>query len=99
MPDRQGEGAGVTPLKVELPAALVEVVAHRVLELMAEQSPSAPEPWIDVKAASEHIACTPSRLYALSSAGRVPCRRDGSRLLFKRSELDDWIEQGGGRRP
>jgi excisionase family DNA binding protein len=57
------------------------------------------EPWIGVRDAAAHLACPRSRIYALVSAGRIPHRKDGSRLLFRRSELDSWLTQGGAVRP
>jgi excisionase family DNA binding protein len=48
---------------------------------------------------AEHLSCGRSRVYALVSAGRIPYRKDGSRLLFRRSELDGWLAGGGGVRP
>ena len=85
------------PLAVELPEALVEAVAARAAVLAAELL--APAPWLDVAGAAEHLCCPPSRVYALVSAGRIPVHRDGSRLLFRRAELDAWVEAGGARRP
>jgi excisionase family DNA binding protein len=78
---------------------LIESVAQRAAELVAERFKAGYEPWLDVKDAATHIACPVSRIYALVSAGRIPHRHDGSRLLFRREQLDAWIEQGGGRRP
>jgi excisionase family DNA binding protein len=48
----------------------------------------ASEPWIDVHGAAEHLACKRRRIYDLVEQGRIPHHRDGSRLLFRRSELD-----------
>jgi len=56
-------------------------------------------PWLDVHGAARHLTCPRSRIYALVSAGRIPHHRDGSRLLFRREELDDWVRTGGGIRP
>lgn len=56
-------------------------------------------PWLGVDAAARHLACPRSRIYALVSARRIPHHRDGSRLLFRREELDDWVRTGGGVRP
>ena len=50
-----------------------------------------PETWIDVKAAADHLACKPQRIYDLVHADRIPHHKDGSRLLFRRSELDEWL--------
>lgn len=81
-------------------AELLEAVAVRAAELVAEQlQASRPEAYIGVDAAADYIAAPKSRVYALVSAGRIPHRKDGSRLLFRPSELDAWLDQGGGIRP
>jgi excisionase family DNA binding protein len=49
------------------------------------------ELWIGVQQAAEHIACKPQRIYDLVSQRAIPHRKDGSRLLFRRNELDDWL--------
>jgi excisionase family DNA binding protein len=49
--------------------------------------------------AAANLACPTSRIYALVSARRIPHHRDGSRLLFRRAELDEWVARGGARRP
>ena len=46
-----------------------------------------------------YIDCPRSRVYALTSARRIPVHHDGSALIARRSELDGWIREGGGRRP
>ncbi|MEJ7785505.1 MAG: helix-turn-helix domain-containing protein [Solirubrobacteraceae bacterium] len=89
---------GPLELAVAVSPELVEAVARRAVELLAERT-AEPEPWIAVPAAAEHIAAPTSRVYALASAGRIPCVRDGSRLLFRRSALDAWLAGGGGVRP
>ena len=86
-------------LSVSLPRELVEIVAERAAELVEERNGARVEPWIDVREASAHLACPRSRIYALVSARRIPHRKDGSRLLFRRSELDAWLAEGGAVRP
>ena len=88
-------------LSLAVPAELVELVAERAAELVADRLTAAPAPesWCGVKEAAEHLACPKSRVYALVSAGRIPYAKDGARLLFKRSQLNAWVQQGGGRRP
>jgi excisionase family DNA binding protein len=51
-----------------------------------------PEPWVGVPEAAAHLACQPQRIYNLVHARAIPHRKDGSRLLFKRSELDRWLD-------
>jgi len=97
-PIRAG-GHSNPPLALEVPAELVEAVAQRAAELLAGRLDAGPERHLDVAGAAQHLACPASRIYALVSAGRIPVRRDGSRLLFRASELDDWLDRGGGVRP
>jgi excisionase family DNA binding protein len=86
-------------LMLELPAELVEQIAARAAELVTERQDE-PEPWIGVEQAAEHLGGTSSsRIYSLVSARRIPYSKDGSRLLFKRSALDEWVRCGGARCP
>jgi excisionase family DNA binding protein len=78
---------------------LFEGLAQRAAELATERLASEREPWIGVEEAAQHLACGRSRLYALTSADRIPFERDGSRLLFRRSALDAWLANGGAKRP
>lgn len=77
--------------------ALAESLAPRLASRLIGGADRAP--WIDVGAAAEYLACPRSRIYALVSARRIPHHKDGSRVLFRREELDDWIRNGGGKRP
>jgi excisionase family DNA binding protein len=90
-----------------LAAALLEALDEATLDALAErlrprlQLAIAPPQtrWLNVAEAAEHLSCPASRLYALNSAGRIPVHRDGSRLLFDRNELDEWVRAGGATRP
>jgi excisionase family DNA binding protein len=84
-------------LRFELPDDLINEVAARAAALVRSRPES--EPWIGVADAAAHLACPASRIYALVSARRIPFRKDGSRLLFRRTELDVWIRDGGAVRP
>ena len=48
---------------------------------------------MDVAGAAEFLACGKDRIYALVSARRIPHHRDGSRLLFDRAELREYVRQ------
>lgn len=88
--------SGDLTLTVTLTPEQIEALAAAVGDRLAARS----EPWLrGAKAAAEYLDCPVSRVQALASARRIPCRRDGSALLFRRSELDEWIENGGGIRP
>ena len=86
-------------LLAELDDQALEQLAERLRPFLRAEPDSERSPWLDVAGAAEYLKCPKSRLYALVSAGRVPHAKDGSRLLFRRDELDAWIRNGGGRRP
>jgi excisionase family DNA binding protein len=74
-------------LSIELPHEVVDAIAERVLELIADRHQPEPDGFLDVAGAASYLACKPSWIYALVSAKRIPVHRDGSRLLFDRQEL------------
>jgi len=90
----------MSTLSVDLPDELVEQIAQRAAAILADREPSAASlGYLDVAGAAGYLACPVSRVYALTSAGRLPVHRDGSRLLFDRAELRDYIDHGGAKRP
>jgi excisionase family DNA binding protein len=98
------EAAGTLAAKVTLavPTELVEAIAARAAALVAGQLDSPAEGWIGVEQAAAHLACPKSRIYRLVSQSRdtrranpLPYEKDGSRLLFRRSDLDRWLARGG----
>jgi excisionase family DNA binding protein len=88
-------------LTLGVPAELVEAIARRAAELVAErQAVDVDDGWLrGAEAIAAYIGARRDRVYALASAGRIPVHRDGSALLAKRSELDVWVRAGGGKRP
>ena len=83
--------AGAT---VTLPSDFVDQVAQRVIELLALQAPTAqqPESWLTVNQAADYLACERQRIYNLTSQRRLQYAKDGSRVLFRRQWLDDYLE-------
>jgi hypothetical protein len=74
---------------------LAELVAGNLAERLAAQvADSSAEAWIPVATAAQHLACKPQRIYDLVSRQQqsgIPVKREGGRLLFRRSELDEWL--------
>ena len=90
------------PLALELPDQLLDVLADRVAERLADRQPSAEDGWLRGGGAiADYLGCPRSRVYALTSCNpsRIPIHRDGSALIALRSELDQWVRAGGGKRP
>ena len=89
----------MSDLALTLPPEFVERIAERAAELVAERSTNGAEPWIGVEQAAEHLACAKHRIYALVHQRAIPFRKEGARLLFRRSELDASLDEGGAARP
>ena len=87
-------------LVLALPDELVERIAERAAEIMAKRQAPVEDGWLrGAVAIGNYIGAMPDRVYALSSAGRIPAEHDGAALVAKRSDLDAWIRSGGGKRP
>jgi hypothetical protein len=91
----------VIDLALAIPPELVDAVAERVIELLAErQELDGGDRWLrGAKQIADYIAAPVSRVNALSSAKRIPVHHDGAALVAHTAELDEWIRDGGGIRP
>jgi excisionase family DNA binding protein len=76
---------------VVLTDELLDEIARRAARLIAEHQSS--PPWLNTKQAAEYIAAKPGRIHDLVQLGKLHPRRDGKRLLFKPSDLDDYLER------
>jgi excisionase family DNA binding protein len=87
-------------LRVEIDEELVEQIAERAAELIGERSDrKEADGWLrGADKIAAYIDAPRSRVYALVSARRIPIHHDGSALIARRSELDEWLEGGGGLR-
>jgi excisionase family DNA binding protein len=76
---------------------LDDAALDRLAELVAERlnGGAGPEPWVGVADAAKHLACKPQRVYDLVHGRAIPHRKEGARLLFRLSALDEWLD---GRR-
>jgi excisionase family DNA binding protein len=81
-------------LSIPLPGELLDFLVERTTARL-RASAFVAEPWVGVDAAATHLACKRQRIYDLVSRRAIPHRKEGSRLLFKLSHLDSWIEGGG----
>jgi excisionase family DNA binding protein len=84
-------------LLAELDDDALDMLAERLRSRLEMAAPA--DGWMTVAEAADYLRCPTSRVYSLTSARRIPCVKDGSRVLFRRSELDEWLRAGGGKRP
>jgi excisionase family DNA binding protein len=81
---------------VTLARALLDEIAadpEALAKLRELTGGDAVEAWVGVEQAAEHLGCKPQRIYNLVHARAIPYRKEGSRLLFRLSDLDGWLER------
>lgn len=79
-------------IRLDLPDAVIEAIAQRAAAILAAQAPTASAPWLSTQQAADYIAAKPARIHDLTALGKLTPRRDGRRLVFKRSDLDAYLE-------
>jgi excisionase family DNA binding protein len=81
-------------MSLAIPDELVERIAARAAELLAErQRPAEPE-LLTVAEAAGHLRSRPQRIYDLVSQGRLPCVKGGARVLIRRADLLAYLDEG-----
>jgi excisionase family DNA binding protein len=93
----EDDRSGFDPLRIELPpdalSALVERVTEVVLEQLHDERRDG-SPWLSgADAAARYLGWPRARVYR--HLHELPHVKHGSRLMFRRSELDAFIEAGG----
>lgn len=91
-------------LTLAVPPEMVEQIAERAAAIVAERQTvqAGGSEWIrGAQAIADYIDSPRSRVYSLAGTTpiRIPVSRDGSAYIARRSELDQWLEDGGGKRP
>lgn len=79
-------------LTLTLPPETLDVLARRVVEQLNAAGCDARSPWLTAKEAAEYLRFPTKRIYNLSARGEIPHRKQEARLLFRRDELDAWLD-------
>lgn len=75
----------MSALRIELPDEVVEAIARRAAEIALGALGKTASPWMTRAEAANYLRLPLSRL---EKDRRVPCHRDGGRILYHRGELD-----------
>lgn len=90
------EGGPLTDLSLSLPPEALEQLADLVANRMSAWVTPRPEPYMDAKEAAYYIGYRgdkPSKkMSELALAGKVRGYRDGANRIFKRADLDTYVE-------
>jgi excisionase family DNA binding protein len=74
--------------------ALAEALAEPLAHHLAERLPNRAEPYLDSHQAADYLSTDAKRLSDLVRSNKLRCARDGTRLLFRREWLDDYVDGG-----
>jgi excisionase family DNA binding protein len=86
-------GGVVLALPPDAVEAIVEQVTARVLERLADQGNGGPGWLHGAQAVADYTGLPCSTVFKLVAREELPCRRVGSRLLFERAALDQWLRE------
>ena len=70
---------------------VADAVAAKVVAELAAQGVTKPKRLMSATEAANYVGRSKQALYHLVSQGKIPVKRQGSRLFFDRVELDTWI--------
>lgn len=85
----------MTSLSLTLPPDALEAIAQRAAEIIRDQArPTVPDILTPAEAA-DYMRCSRQRVYDLTSQGRLKVCKDGSRNLYRRGDLDAYLDGGG----
>jgi hypothetical protein len=82
----------MSDFSLRIPPEWLEVIAERVADMVAQK----PEPWLTKKELAEHWRCAPRTIDNYVKAG-MPKGRHGTKLIFKASECEAWLDARQGR--
>lgn len=79
------------PLTLRIDDATVEEIVRQVAILVSV--PTHPAEWMTPDEVADYLRCEKRRVYDLRSKGRLRGFKESGRLLFKRSDVEDLIEE------
>jgi len=86
-------GVGLAnPFGLQVPDGLLDALAERVADHLADRVVPAPAPYLTVEQAAEYLRRPRSRIYELVASKRLRHRRDGRTLLFRHEDLDGCLD-------
>ena len=89
---KPANGPATLVLTVELSPEQLDALAALVATRLGGLAGPTPATWVDARGAAAYLACGVGRIHDLVALGKVTPRRDGRRLLFRRDDLDAYLE-------
>jgi excisionase family DNA binding protein len=86
-------GSGRFALTFELDDVQLDALAKLVAARLGHGGGAALPTWLGTKGAADYLCCSAGRVHDLVALGKLTPRRDGRRLLFRRDDLDAYLER------
>jgi hypothetical protein len=83
---------GSIEVAVMLPAIGLAQLEERIVRSVLTNLPEAGSPWMNLEAAARYLDWPQKRVYNLVACNEILHRKQGGRLLFRRGELDIWLD-------
>jgi excisionase family DNA binding protein len=80
-------------LIAELSDADLRDLARLLAPYLPATAPADPTTWLNTDQAADYLSCPRSRIHDLVQLHKLSPRRDGRRLVFKRADLDAYLER------
>jgi excisionase family DNA binding protein len=71
--------------------AMVDYLVERVAVATRDASASGVSPYLTVDEAADYLRCPKKRIYSIKAD--IPHLREGKRILFRRSDLDAFLDE------
>jgi excisionase family DNA binding protein len=78
---------------IALSAADLETIAAAVAVRQTAAASPTDSPYMTVREAAIYIRARPQRIYDLLSSRRLPKSKDGTRVLVRRADLDEYLNR------
>lgn len=88
------QGDAELMITLGLTSEQIDLLARRVAEIVVARAPSSAtntSPFLSVREASELLRASRQRVYDLLSDGRLTRHKDGSRVLIRRDEIEQYL--------
>jgi len=74
--------------------SLIQNCFRRALSEQAGKSEMAKTEFLNLKEAAKYLNLANQTIYGLTSKNEIPFLKRGKKLYFKKSELENWINEG-----
>jgi excisionase family DNA binding protein len=73
---------------------LIQISVRKAMSEQAEKTETPKTGFLNLKEAANYLNLAKQTIYGLTSKNEIPFLKRGKKLYFKKSELENWINEG-----